>query len=205
MHEIPDIDLDVKERDKTASLFPKAVIASQLTTDKKHLTKHNSGIYFQQIPVIPNTRLAAFPYKQAEKDFGFFKVDLLANHVYDLIESQEELDRLLAEPVDWSWFQDHRFFEKGLFHLGGKWEFLCQKYPPQSIQDVAALLNLKTPAKAYLYEESRSWDDVRALIWKKEESGKYSFKKSHAVGYAIVTTLHAKLMARHFKTDEWEQ
>lgn len=202
MIEIPDIDIDVKERDRVAGLFPRATVASQFTPDKRNLTKHNNGLYFQQVPVDKNTGLSAFPYEEAE-ELGYFKVDLLPVHVYELIESEEHLDELLAQPIDWEWFKDERFFKKGLFQVAKHYK-LFRKYPPRDLLDLAALISVIRPSRRHLLEENLSWAEIRARVWQKDPSGKYGFKKSHAVGYAMVTTLHAKLMARHFETDEWE-
>lgn len=202
MIEIPDLDIDVKDRERVAGLFKTATVASQFTPDKRNLTKHNNGVYFQRIPVDRATGLSAFPYDLAE-ELGYFKIDLLAVHVYDLIESQEELDMLLAQPVDWGWFQDERFFQKGLFHIAKHFD-LCQEYPPRDLVDLAVLISVIRPSRRHLLNENLSWDEIRARVWQKDPSGKYGFKKSHAVGYAMVTTLHAKLIARHFENEEWE-
>lgn len=198
MVEIPDIDIDLGDRDGAARLFTKAVIASQ--AQKGKLVPHKNGLYFQRVPVDRATGLAAFHYHEAEER-GYFKIDLLHNRIYDTIETEEELDAILAEPIDWDWFLDDRFFDNEdpkhcLFHLGNKWGFLCKKYPPRSIQDLAALMNLKTPAKAYLYKENATWDEIRGRIWQKESNGEYGFKKSHSIAYAIVATIHAKLIAK---------
>lgn len=198
MAELPDVDIDLGDRDRAAGLFPKAVVASQV--NQKKMTPHKNGIYFQRIPVDKATGLAAYPYKEAE-DRGYFKVDLLHNRVYDTITTEEELDAILAEPIDWDWFLDDRFFDQEnpdhrIFHLGLRWGFLCRKYPPRSIQDLAALMNLKTPAKAYLYKENATWSEIEARIWQKESNGEYGFKKSHSVAYAIVATLDAKRIAK---------
>ena len=136
--EIPDVDLDVSDRDKALASLRNYTQASQVNNEKV-LVPHNTGIYFQKIPTDPVTKLAAFPYKEAE-GIGYFKVDLIPNHVYDLIESNEELERLLDAPVDWEWFQDVRFFEAEdrryqLTHLA-KYHHLCVMYPPESVEDV---------------------------------------------------------------------
>ncbi len=191
MVEIPDIDIDLGERDRAARLFTKAIVASQVQEGK--MVAHKNGLYFQKVPVDQATGLAAFPYKEAEER-GYFKVDLLHNRIYDTIGSEEELDALLAEPIDWDWFLDDRFYEKGLFHLG-RWGWLVKKYPPNSIQDVAALIAVIRPAKAFLYKENASWDEIRARVWVREDDG-YLFKKSHGIAYALVTTLHAKIIAK---------
>lgn len=198
--EIPDVDLDVSDRDKALASLRKFIQASQVNDGK--MSPHNTGIYFQKIPVDPTNGLSAFPYKEAE-EIGYFKVDLIPNHVYDLVESNEELDELLEAPVDWSWFQDKRFFENEdsryrLTHLA-KYHHLCEMYPPQSVEDVACLIAVIRPRKKYLVGEP--WDVIKRVVWQKldEEGDEYFFKKSHAVAFAILVVLHAQLIARHLK------
>jgi len=190
---IPDVDLDVSDRDTVIKLFPEAVIASE--NAKEQLVTHKTGLYFQQIPKDPATGLAAFPYKMAE-DLGYYKIDFIANHVYDLIGSMEELDEILELPVDWSWFTDQRFFDPNdrnhcLTHLGGYLD-LCRKYKPKSVEDIAVLIAVIRPAKKGLI--GRPWGEIQEEIWK-VTAGNYSFKKSHAIAFALLVTVHAKLIA----------
>lgn len=195
--EIPDVDLDVKDRDRAVSALRNYVQASQMNQDTS-LVPHNTGVYFQKIPVDPITGLAAFPYKEAEVA-GYFKVDLIPNHVYDLVESNEELQELLDAPVDWDWFSDKRFFEAEdrryqLTHLANHF-YLCEMYPPKSVEDVACLIAIIRPGKKYLIGES--WDRVKREVWQRPEGDEYFFKKSHSVAFAVLVVLHAQLIARH--------
>ena len=198
--EIPDVDLDVSDRDKALASLRQYIQASQINNDRV-MVPHNTGIYFQKIPVDPVTGLASFPYKEAE-ELGYFKVDIIPNHVYDLVESNEELDALLEAPVDWSWFLDKRFFEAEdnryqLTHLA-KYHHLCEMYPPQSVEDIACLIAVIRPRKKYLVGEP--WDIIKTVVWQKldtEDSKHYFFKKSHAVAFGVLVILHAQLIARH--------
>ena len=206
--EIPDVDLDVKDRDRTASFFREAVVASQVV--EKRLAKHNTGVYFQKIPQDPINDLAAFPYKEAE-ELGYFKVDLIPNHVYDLVGSEEELLELLDAPVDWSWFQDERFFlgpdhRYRLTHLGKPRYFrLCQIFPPKSVLDVAALIAVIRPQKAHLINECKTLAEIRERVWEREEGADgYFFKKSHSVAFAMLVVLHAQIIARKLKRKTYE-
>ena len=197
--EIPDVDLDVSDRDKALTALRKYTQASQVNNDQV-LVPHNTGIYFQQVPIDPITKLSAFPYKEAE-EIGYFKVDLIPNHVYDLVESNEELDELLDAPVNWEWFQDKRFFEAEarryqLTHLAN-YHHLCVMYPPQSVEDISCLLALIRPRKKYLV--GRLWEEIQNKVWEKldtEDDTHYFFKKSHAVAFAVLVILHAQLIAR---------
>ncbi len=204
--EIPDVDLDVSDRDKALTSLRRYIQASQINNDDV-LVPHNTGIYFQNVPIDPVTNLSAFPYKEAEF-IGYFKVDLIPNHVYDLVESNEELDELLEAEVNWDWFQDKQFFEADdrryqLTHLAN-YHHLCETYPPQSVEDVACLIALIRPRKRYLVGEP--WEVIKDKIWKKldtEDDSDYFFKKSHAVAFGILVVLHAQLIAR--KLDKGEE
>jgi len=197
--EIPDVDLDVSDRDRALTVLRNYTQASQVNNDSV-LVPHNTGIYFQKIPTDPITELSAFPYKEAE-EIGYFKVDLIPNHVYDLVESNEELERLLDAPVDWEWFQDERFFEAEdrryqLTHLA-KYHHLCVMYPPTSVEDVSCLLAMIRPRKRY--PVGKPWETVKNAVWEKldtEDDTHYFFKKSHAVAFGVLVVLHAQLIAR---------
>lgn len=201
--ELPDVDLDVSDRDKAVSSLTGFVQASQ--EHEGRLVPHNTGIYFQRIPVDPVSNLAAFEYKIAE-ELGYFKVDLIPNHVYDLIESNEEINELLASPVDWSWFLDEKFFynednQYRLTHLS-KHLGVCMQYPPESVEDVALILAVIRPRKKYLIGKPKS--EIERVIWKKMDSenpdndpSRYFFKKSHAVAFALLVILHAQIINRY--------
>jgi len=194
--EIPDVDLDVNDRARAAALFPNAIVASQV--QKHKLVPHNSGLYFQKIPTDPTSGISSFPYKEAEEE-GYFKVDLLPNHVYDLVASNEELEELLAAKVDWRWFTDKRFYNNinhkyRLTHLSKYHSLACQ-YPPKSVEDIAALIALIRPSKKHL--KGKPWSEIKERIWEKpEDDGGYFFKKSHAVAFALLVILHAQIIAR---------
>lgn len=206
MTEIPDCDIDVKggdERDKVASIFREATVASQL--NKRHLVKHNTSLHFQKIPVDPITGLSAFPYKQAEK-LGYHKVDLISNHVYNEIGSEQEITDLLNAPIDWGWFQDERFFgSEGLVHLHSYFH-LCKKFPPESVLDIAALLAVIRPRMRHLQKECQSLAEIKQRCWSKSEGPEteYFFKKSHSVAFAVLVVLNAQLIARRLEPKTYE-
>ena len=203
--EIPDVDLDVSDRDQALSALRNYVQASQVNNDNV-LVPHNTGIYFQNIPVDPITKLSAFPYKVAE-EIGYFKVDLIPNHVYDLVESNEQLEELLEAPVNWDWFQNKEFFENEdnryrLTHLAN-YHHLCEMYPPQSVEDISCLLALIRPRKKYLV--GQTWEHIKNVVWEKldtEDDKHYFFKKSHAVAFGVLVVLHAQIIARRLGQSE---
>ena len=202
-YEIPDCDIDVKDRERAVSLFPEAIRMSQI--NDKQLVPHNTGLHFQKIPVDPITGLSAYPYKQAG-GLGFNKVDLIPNTVYDLVKSEKHLQELLDAPVDWDWFQDERFFgHKGLTHLH-EYLWLCKKFPPKSVFDIAALLAIIRPRMRHLQKECQSIDEVKERCWNKSEGpeNEYFFKKSHSVAFAVLVVVHAQLLAEKLNPKTYE-
>lgn len=198
MSDIPDVDLEVMHREDVVELFPTVIPASQITHDARQV-KHISGIYFQNIPINPLTKLAVFPYEEAE-DLGFYKIDLLScPNPYDGIESMDELQALLDQPIQWDWFHDTGFVSS-LFHFNGtvhqdlSMAEVVAYYAPQSIEDLAMLVAIKLPPKKHLIGED--WATIRAEIWKPEpdRDGK-PFKKSHSIAYALVAALDARRKA----------
>jgi hypothetical protein len=198
MHDLPDVDLEVLNRDEVVKLFPEARIASQLQDGR--MVRHKNGIYFQDIPVNDLNGLAAFPYDIAEA-LGFYKVDLLSapEGPYGGLESQEQLTAYLDSPIEWKWFEDAAFVH-GLFHLNGvvylghervDMSEIVAYYKPQSIADLAIMVAVKMPAKKYLIGEP--WEGLRGGIWLPEppEAGA-RFKKSHATAYALAVGVQAR-------------
>lgn len=204
--ELPDVDIDVKHRDAAVDLFSTAIVASQID-QHSDLVRHKNGLYFQGIPQDPITKLAAFPYDLAEK-LGYYKIDFLPYHIYDMVENNAELDELLriAEHpgFPWEWFLDERFYENEDTRLQltqlARHHHLCQMYPPHSVQDVAILNALIRPRKRYLV--GRPWDEVVQKVWEKrdDETG-YFFKKSHAVAFALAILVHMQLIAYELNID----
>lgn len=206
MDSIPDVDLDVADREAALALFPEAILASQLSSDGNRLVKHNTGVYFQNIPVDPLVGTATFPYDYAE-EFGYYKIDMIPYHVYEGIEDEGLLLELLefaeSEDFPWHWFRDERFYTHEetrlqVTHLARHFD-VCQTYPPESVLDVAALIALIRPRKKYLI--GQHWDVIEEKIWKKlpeedsDKPGNYFFKKSHAVAFALVILVHMQLIA----------
>lgn len=202
---IPDVDLDVADRDAAIKLFPEAIVASQLSSDKKRLVPHNTGVHFQNLITDPINGLATFPYDLAE-DRGYYKIDFIPFHVYEHVTSDAHLRKLVqhaeSDKFNWDWFAEERFFNNEdsklrVTHIGNYYE-LCQQYPPTKVVDVATLIALIRPRKKYLIGEP--WEVIQEKIWKKlpeEESdkpGNYFFKKSHAIGYALAVCVHMQLL-----------
>ena len=74
-----DIDIDIANRDKLLSLIENTpAMIKREHTEKKH----NTGVYFHEMPTNPYNGLATIDHKDAEK-MGYFKMDLLNVSVYN--------------------------------------------------------------------------------------------------------------------------
>jgi DNA polymerase III alpha subunit len=155
-------------------------------------TPHPCGVYPQQIPVDPITRLAAIPYDAAE-ELGYFKIDFLHLNVYQHFKNRAEIDELIAKEPDWTLLQVPSNHHK-LFQLANHGELLL-KLKPTSIQELSDVMALIRPGKRQLvplYQKSKEM--ARPIIWKKDDDTGYSFKKSHALSYAYVLLLQLHLI-----------
>ena len=93
-----DIDIDVKDRDVLLEKL-KHIPASII--NKGEVKKHNTGVYFTDIPVHPFTNTANIDYKEAE-DRGYFKLDILNVSVYEKVKDEKHLQELIDQEPDWS-------------------------------------------------------------------------------------------------------
>lgn len=186
---LPDIDIDVKDRKhalkglqyREASLF-----------EGGELRKHNTGLFFQDIPIDPISGLASLPSNK-KFDFaaanGFFKMDILTNSAYELVQDPDHLDEVLKEEVDWSLFLDREIVEQ-LHQLGNSYDIIFA-YEPKSIEELACLIALIRPGKRHLLGEE--WDVVKREVWKPDETG-YYYKKSHAIAFAMSIIVQLNLL-----------
>ncbi len=184
-----DIDIDVPAS-FDRKMFPWA--RASVVRDGV-LTPHPCGMHPQQIPVDPVTGLSAIPYDSAE-DLGYFKIDFLHLSVYENFKTRAEIDELLRLEPDWTLLQVPSNHQK-LFQLANHGELLM-KLKPRNILELADVLALIRPGKRNLvplYQKDKA--AARKLLWAKGDEG-YSFKKSHALGYAYVIVLQLHLLER---------
>ena len=183
---MPDIDIDFANR--------------QLALDKfKHVTarlddgkKHNTGIYFTDIPHDPSTGLSTIDYKTAE-DRGYFKLDFLNVNVYDGVRDRAHLKKLMETAPLWDLLLEDDFVNK-LFHVNGHGSILRQM-TPTSIEQLAAVLAMIRPAKRSLI--GKDWNTVMTEVWIKPENDDYYFKKAHAIAYAHVIVVQMNLICEN--------
>ena len=170
-----DIDIDLKNRDDVLTKL-KHIPASIITNTVK---KHNTGVYFHDIPHDPSTNLSTINYKEAE-DLGYFKIDLLNVNIYEYVSNEAHLNRLLEREPDWDLLLNKEIV-KQLFHIHDHYDIIAQMQP-RSIDQLAMVLAIIRPAKRPLLGES--WQTIQKQVWTKPKDNSYYFKKSHAVSYA---------------------
>jgi hypothetical protein len=183
---MPDIDIDFVDREQALKLFDH-VVASRLEDQKT--VKHNTGVYFHEVPVNAVTGLSAVPYDQAEEQ-GYFKIDFLNVGIYKGIQNEAHLDRLMNTEPLWDLLLQDDFTDL-LFHVNGHGSLLRQM-KPSSIEELAMCLALIRPAKRYLV--GKTWTEIGQTIWEKPTNGDYYFKKAHAIAYAHVIVVQMNLI-----------
>jgi DNA polymerase III alpha subunit len=183
-----DVDVDTTTSFKPEKFFPwtKASVVKNGA-----LTPHPCGVYPQQIPVDPLTGLAAIPYDKAE-DLGYLKIDFLHLSVYDYFKSRAEIEELVEIEPDWGLLLVPQE-QKKLFQLSNHGDVL-DAVKPRSIEELADVLALIRPGKKKLIKLYLSQKEAtRRILYAKDENG-YSFKKSHAIAYALVIKLQLLLI-----------
>jgi hypothetical protein len=182
-----DIDLDFANRDDVLKLI------SYIPARQQHqgqVRRHNSGVYITDIPYDPITECAAIDYEEAEQR-GYFKIDLLNMSVYQLIKNPEHYQEMLDASPPWERLWTAPDWAKQLVHVGNYTELL-KDMKPDSIPRMAAFIAIIRPGKAHL--QNRSWAEVFETVWDGDDSKGFTFKKSHAISYAMLVTLHMNLL-----------
>jgi len=180
-----DVDIDFADRDLVLSGLQHAAG----TIARIHKTeKHNTGVYFQDIPKDPFTNQANIDYKTAQ-DIGYFKVDMLNVSLYEEVQDEAHLVHLMKEP-DWTLLESRGIVEE-LFHINSYFN-LVNKLRPKSVEELAMVLALIRPSKKYLWDEP--WDKIKREVWLKAGDGSYVFKRGHAISYAMAIVVQLNLL-----------
>ena len=180
---MPDIDIDFADRTAILEKFQHRI--AKLDKGKKH----NTGIYFTEIPYNPVDNMSTLNYEEAENR-GYFKIDFLNVSIYKHVTNEQHLIHLMKKEPLWDLLQEKDFVDQ-LFHVNGHAEIL-QKLKPQSIEQLAAVLAIIRPAKRYLLNSD--WKDIMSQVWTKPVDDSYYFKKSHATSYAMAVVVHMNLI-----------
>jgi hypothetical protein len=180
-----DIDIDFADRDKALSGL---LHVDAITEGKNGISRHPTGVYFQEIPTDPITGYAAFDYELAA-DLGYFKIDFLNNHIYENVRNEAHLDELVKREPEWELLDMPEVVEK-LAHIHSHFG-VVQTIRPRSIEDLAIILALMRPGKRQLLGKSR--EEINAEIWTPDNSG-YTFRKSHSLAYALSIVVQLNLL-----------
>ena len=186
---MPDIDIDFADRDVILEKLNHRV--AKLDTGKKH----NTGVYFTEIPHNPVDNLATIDYDQAEER-KYFKIDFLNVFIYKQVKDEEHLIKLMTKEPLWDLLTEAEFSNQ-LFHVG-EHSTLLKKLSPKSIEQLAATLAIIRPAKRHL--ENETWDNIMKQVWTKPKDGSYFFKKAHAVAYAHAIVVHMNLICEQLES-----
>jgi len=190
-----DIDIDVANRDQALAVI--AHTAASIIRDSK-ASKHNTGVYFTEIPKDPFTGHASLDYEAAE-ELGYIKVDVLNVGLYQQIKSEQHLQELMQQEPEWDRLYDPDFCAQ-LIHIGAHYDTLIRM--PEAVNSIARLamfLAVIRPAKRHLI--GKSWREVAETIWDKPADGGYYFKKSHSVGYAHLVAVNMNLLSQVYEQE----
>ncbi len=187
---MPDIDIDFADRNVVLNKLKHRV--AKLDTGKKH----NTGVYFTEVPHNPLDNVSTLDYKQAE-DRGYFKVDFLNVSIYEKVKNEKHLIELMTKQPMWQLLEAKDFSDQ-VFHLNGH-STILQKLKPTSIEQLAAVLAIIRPSKRYLI--NKSWDEIMKEVWVKPKEG-YFFKKSHATSYAVAVVVHMNLICEQLNNEK---
>jgi hypothetical protein len=186
-----DIDLDFADRETALKGLnhARAIIVRETKTDK-----HNTGVYFQNIPRNPTSNLATIDYKEAEK-LGYFKVDFLNAGVYEGVKSNQHLEELLEKTPRWDLLLEKDFVEL-LFHVRD-YAGLLKTHRPISVEQLAMVIAIIRPGKKHL--QGKAWADIEKEVWVKPADGSYFFKRSHSISYAVAITVQMNCLVEQLE------
>lgn len=183
---MPDIDIDFKDRTQPLSLL-KHIVASR--EDDNQLVKHNTGVYFHEVPVYAPKNVCAVPYKEAE-DLDYFKIDFLNVNIYNNVRNEDHLVELMNKEPLWDLLEQEDFVNL-LFHINGHSD-ICRQMKPRTVEELAAVLAIIRPAKRHLL--GKDWTTVMQEVWQKPENDEYFFKRSHATAYAMAIIVQMNMI-----------
>ena len=181
-----DIDIDTADRELVLKHL-KHIPASN--KEKDRMKKHNTGVYFTDIPINPLSKFSNIEYKEAEER-GYFKLDILNVSLYKDVKDEQHLDKLVSQEPLWELLEQEDF-SKLLFHVGDHSSIL-KTMKPKTIEQLAMVLAVIRPEKRYLL--NKTWPEIEKEVWVKPTDGSYYFKKAHAVAYAHAIVVQMNLI-----------
>lgn len=190
-----DVDIDCFGRDNILSNIE--CIFGRIDRPDGRVEKHPTGVYFQNIPRDPTTNISTLDHRIAN-DYGYFKIDFLNVNLYEGVRDETHLLELIEREPPWDFFQ-YREITDRLFQLKGH-SNLLQRFKPKSVEDLAVILALIRPSKAYL--QQTSWDKILEEIWIKVPGDEnYQFKRSHGLAYSLAIVVNLNLLIEEMSKD----
>ncbi|AXH72833.1 MAG: bacterial DNA polymerase III alpha [Caudoviricetes sp.] len=188
---IPDIDIDFPNAKQVFEKIPH-IRASQIINND--LTPHQSGVYFNRLPIDDKTNVCSLDYKTIE-DHGIFKIDFLSLTLYKDVKNEKHLNRLIDKEPLWEILEDEELVSE-LFHVKGHFD-IVNKIKPKTVEELAVVIALIRPGKRHLLYKDLPY--IMEHIWDKDDT-KFSFKKSHAISYAMVIVVQMNLLMEQLST-----
>ena len=87
-----------------------------------------------------------------------------------------------------------RLIIEQLFHVHNHADIVI-KMKPRSIEQLSMVLAVIRPGKRHLV--GKTWEEIEREVWTKTDDV-YSFKRSHAIGYAMAIVLQMNKMTYNF-------
>lgn len=182
-----DIDIDLRPSFNPDDVFN--VIHASMEENGK-LKKHQAGVYFQNIPVDPDTGLSAIPYKQSE-NMGYTKIDLLHLSLLNDFASKDQIRELIDVEPDWTLLRNKEVVSE-LFHIGNHFD-IVDKVKPTSVLQLSDILALIRPGKRHLLDSYlESPESIRPELYTKRINS--DMRKSHTIPYALLIVLQLHLV-----------
>jgi len=181
-----DVDIDMADRSKLLDHIQHTPASIK---NEGKFTKHNTGVYFQNIPTFPLQGYSAIDHKEAEQD-GWFKVDFLNNNVYNKVKNEKHLQQLVDQEPMWELLEHAEVVEQ-LYHINN-YADLVKQYKPTNIEQLAMILAIIRPAKRHL--QGQTFDEIAKTVWSKPDNGEYYFKKAHAIAFAMAIVVQLNLL-----------
>ena len=184
-----DIDIDFGDRTRVLDILKHTPASIHRNGE---IVKHNTGVYFQTVPVDPFSGLCSIDHKASE-DRGYIKLDLLNVHVYNQVRDEAHLTELLTTPPQWERLYEREFCEQ-LIHISDHYDTMIRM--PEMVDTVprlAMLLAVIRPSKRHLV--GKRWREVAETVWDKPTDDGYYFKKSHSVAYANLVVVNMNLIS----------
>ena len=184
-----DIDIDVADREQALEFFKQT--PASILRDGKYV-KHNTGVYFTDMPADPFTGYASIDHETAE-DRGYIKLDILNVGLYSQVRDEAHLDQLMLKEPNWARLYEPEFCAQ-LIHIGNHYDTLI-KMPEavNTVEKLAMFLAVIRPAKRHLV--GKPWIEVAKTVWEKPADDTYYFKKAHAVSYAHLVAVNVNLIS----------